>query len=126
MKKSIEDIQRIVTVRNFLLEKNFYNCYRNIFKMHIGKENNGNLRQNLIDLLDTTVKQKTADTLKQYSVKFNQVKKIVDKIITEKVVEFAIYKSTILNELYKKVKEGINICMSNKKANIVPLKNLID
>ena len=126
MKKSIEDIQRIVTVRNFLLEKNFYNCYRNTFKMHIGKENNGNLRQNLIDLLDTTVKQKTADTLKQYNVKFNQVKKIVDKIITEKVVEFAIYKSTILNELYKKVKEGINICMSNKKANIMPLKNLID
>jgi hypothetical protein len=126
MKKSIEDVQRIVTVRNFLLEKNFYNCYRNTFKMHIGKENNGNLRQNLIDLLDTTVKQKTADTLKQYNVKFNQVKKILEKVITEKVVEFAVYKSTILNELYKKVKEGINICMSNKKANILPLKNLID
>jgi hypothetical protein len=126
MKQSVEDIERIITIRNFLLEKNFYNCYRNTFKKYIGQENNGNLRQQLIDMLDTTIKAKTSDTLTQYNTKFEKVGKIVNKVITEKQIEFVIYNSAILNELYKKVKKDITICLSNNKAIALPIKNLMD
>lgn len=124
--QSTEDIQRLSTMRNFLLEKNFYNCYRNIFKKHIGEEKNGNMRQQLINLLDTTIRSKKADTLKEYNSKYNQVKKIINKVITDKIIDFAIYSSSILNELYKKVKEGENVCISNNTTIIMPIKNLID
>jgi len=126
MKQTTEDIERIIIIRNFLLEKNFYNCYRNTFKKYIGQESNGNLRQQLIDMLDTTIKAKTSDTLKQYEDKFKQVKKIVDKVITEKQVNFVIYTPSVLNELYKKVRQDINICISNKTAIALPSKNLTD
>jgi hypothetical protein len=126
MKQTIEDVERVVTMRNFLLEKNFYNCYRNIFKKHIGQENNGNLRQQLIDLLDTAIKVKKADTLKEYNNKFKQVSKIVGKVINDKIVKFVVYNSKILNDLYKKVKNDISVCISNENIMTMPLKNLIN
>ena len=126
MKRPIEDIERILIIRNFLLEKNFYNCFRNIFKKQIGKENNGNLRQQLIDLLDTTYKTKTGDSLKQYQVKFKKVNTIVNKLLTDKTVAFVIYENNVLDELYKKIKQDVNICFTDNNAIALPRKNLMD
>ena len=126
VKQTTEDIERIMVIRNFLLEKNFYSCYRNIFKKEIGEEKNGNLRQQLIDMLDTTIKTKKSDTLKEYNAKYKQVEKIVNKIITKKVVDFVVYQSAMLNDLYRQIKQNINICVSNKKTIHLPIKNLID
>jgi len=98
MKLSIEDIQRNTTVRNFLLEKNFYMCFRNILKKVINEETNGSIRQEIIDILDTMYKVKKSDTLSQYKEKFKKIQKIISKLV-DKNVEYVIYQNVILNAL---------------------------
>ena len=126
MTSSVEDLQRVNTVRNFILEKNFYSCYRNTFKRHINMEKNGNTRQQLIDLLDTEYKSKRFDDIKEYNSKFKKVNKTLDKIINDKTIGFVIYQTTILNELYKRVNADMDICVSNNNKISLPHKNLMN
>ena len=126
MNMTLDDIERNLTVRNFMLEKNFYMCYRNILKKEINKETNGNIRQELIDSLDVIYKIKKSDTLKQYEAKFKTIKEIVNTLLTNKVVDFVIYQNIILNSLYQDVKNDKTICFTNKKSISLPVKNLID
>ena len=125
MKLSIEDIQRNTTVRNFLLEKNFYMCFRNILKKVINEETNGSIRQEIIDILDTMYKVKKSDTLSQYKEKFKKIQKIISKLV-DKNVEYVIYQNVILNALYNEVKKENSICFTNNKSIALPEKNLVD
>lgn len=126
MKMTTEDLDRTLTIRNFMLEKNFYMCYRNILKKEINKETNGNIRQELIDLLDVIYKIKKSDTQKEYESKFKKIKKVVNDLLTDNVVDFVVYQNVILNNLYENVKQDKNICFTNDKSIALPSKNLID
>ena len=126
MNMNIDDLERTLTIRNFMLEKNFYMCYRNILKKEINKESNGNIRQELIELLDVIYKIKKSDTLKEYETKFKKIKKVVNDLLTDKIVNFVVYQNVILNSLYEEVKKDKNICFSNDKSIALPRKNLIN
>ena len=125
MKLSIEDMQRNINIRNFLLEKNFYMCFRNILKKTINEESNGNIRQELIDILDTTYKVKKSDTMSQYKEKFKKIQKIINKLV-DKNIEYVIYQNAILNSLYQEVKKEKSICFTNNNSIALPDKNLVD
>ena len=126
LKSSAEEIERNLVVRNFLLEKNFYTCFRNMFKKYINSESNGVDRQKIIDLLDTS-KVKSSDTLKQYKLKFDKIKKLVEKINNE-TISFVIYQDIILNNLYEQVRKGNTICFNGEDSGEIslPRNNLID
>jgi hypothetical protein len=126
LKSSTEEIERNLVVRNFLLEKNFYTCFRNMFKKNLNSENNGADRQKIIDILDTD-KVKSSDTLKQYKQKFDKIKKIVEKI-NSKTIQFVIYQNVILNNLYEQIKKGKTICFNGEDSGEIslPQNNLID
>ena len=126
LKASIEDIERVTKVRNFLLEKNFYMCFRNMLKKSINSEKNGKNRQDIIDILDSQ-KVKSSDTLKQYKTKFNKIKTIIEKL-NDKTIKYVIYQNVILNKLYEQIKNGETICFNNINDGSIniPSKNLID
>ena len=126
LKSSIEDIERVTMVRNFILEKNFYMCFRNMLKKTVNSDKNGNNRQSIIDILDLK-KVKSSDTLKEYNTKFNKIKKIIEKL-DKKTNKYVIYQNVILNNLYRQIKNGETICFNNINDGSInlPSKNLID
>ena len=126
LKSSIEDVERVTMVRNFILEKNFYMCFRNMLKKTINSDKNGKNRQSIIDILDVK-KVKSSDTLKEYNTKFNKIKKIIEKL-DKKTNKYVIYQNVILNNLYRQIKKGETICFNNINDGSInlPSKNLID
>ena len=129
MSSTTIDSERYLIVKKIKLETNFYNMFRNIFKILINKKHNKENKGDIIDIINS-VKINYFEKIEQISEKMRDILK--DDI------DFIDYKVSNLNEIEKLVKcfglsEGkcsktINCSFSDKKncVLLIPKKNLLN
>ena len=123
------DVDRQLIVKKINLETNFYNMFRNIFKILINKKKNRDNKIDIIELIN--------DVKISY---FDKIEEISDKIktILKDDVEFILYKISSLNEINKltkcfglnknKCSDKINCSFSTKQncVLLIPKNNLLN
>ena len=90
--KNEEDILRIEYIRNSVLEKKFYTCFRNLFKNNINSISNYNYKNVLL---------KISDSLRNKD-SFQKIKEIVSNIMNDDIVSFQNIDNKLLNTYYDK------------------------
>ena len=90
--KNEEDILRIEYIRNSVLEKKFYTCFRNLFKNNINEISNYNYK-NILMKISEDIRNKDS---------FQKIKEIVSNIMTDNIVLFQNIDNKLLNTYYDK------------------------
>ena len=129
--KGIDD-NRINEIRKIKLENNFYNIYRNIFRININNKIYENEKNDIIYITENNIDKD--NKLMDYNTKINKIKKIIKSII-KKNVEFITFDKNIdINQIVlcldlNKKNCSSPFCSFNEKntcKQLLPKKNYID
>ena len=126
------DKHRINEIKKIKLENNFYNIYRNIFRININKKIYENEKHNIIYITENNI---TNDNkIMDYNTKMKKIKKYIEKIIKKNIDFITFDKNIPINDLVLCLDLNKNNCSkpfcsfneNNTCKQLLPKKNYID